>query len=117
MYGNRYLGIAEGVPMEDIGNKYSDDILPSFAWPGGYALAYVDDDGSVLCADCANRTVRQNAAAIEDDWQETDRADVANLYRAHDLPSGQDRIVAAFTTEGDDEENPTTCDDCSRVIG
>jgi len=113
MHGNRYLGIAKGVPMEDINNKHTTDHLPSFAWPGGYALYYIDGDGSVICPDCANKTVAQNAAAIEEDWQETDRADV----HKYNLPTGQDYIAACGTTEGDDEENPTYCDDCSRVIG
>ncbi len=25
-----------------------------YAWPGGYEIAYVLDDGELLCADCAN---------------------------------------------------------------
>lgn len=25
---------------------------PHFAWPGGYAMAYVMDDGEFLCATC-----------------------------------------------------------------
>ncbi len=31
-----------------------DGKLPKYAWPGGYAVAYVADDGEYLCADCAN---------------------------------------------------------------
>lgn len=31
--------------------------FPSFAWPGGYTIEYVTDDGSVLCADCAREAV------------------------------------------------------------
>jgi hypothetical protein len=26
----------------------------SYAWPGGYSLAYLMDDGGTLCADCMN---------------------------------------------------------------
>lgn len=31
-----------------------DGKYPAFAWPGGYTLHYVMDDGESLCADCAN---------------------------------------------------------------
>ena len=33
----------------------SDGKLPAYAWPGGYPIIYVTDDGAVLCPDCANR--------------------------------------------------------------
>ncbi len=28
--------------------------LPAFAWPGGYPIYYLADDGEALCPDCAN---------------------------------------------------------------
>ncbi len=28
--------------------------LPKFAWPGGYPMFYIADDGEALCPDCAN---------------------------------------------------------------
>jgi hypothetical protein len=28
--------------------------VPAHAWPGGYPIVYVADDGDVLCADCVN---------------------------------------------------------------
>jgi hypothetical protein len=34
---------------------WDDDRLESFAWPGGYTIAYYTRDGSTLCADCARR--------------------------------------------------------------
>mgnify|MGYP003575380610 CR=1 FL=1 len=53
--------------------------LPAFAWPGGYPLIYVTNDGGVLCPACANG---ENGAkpTYEDDsphsgWQ-VDAADV-----------------------------------------
>jgi hypothetical protein len=27
----------------------------NIAWPGGYTIAFITDDGAVLCADCAKR--------------------------------------------------------------
>lgn len=31
-----------------------DEKLPAYAWPGGYAIAYLTDDGEYLCAACVN---------------------------------------------------------------
>jgi hypothetical protein len=31
-----------------------DGTLASFAWPGGYPIIYIADDGGVFCPDCAN---------------------------------------------------------------
>ena len=33
----------------------TNDKLPAYAWPGGYAISYFDDDGNTLCAECANK--------------------------------------------------------------
>lgn len=32
--------------------------LPSYAWPGGYPMAYVFEDGDTCCPDCANGDAR-----------------------------------------------------------
>lgn len=45
--------------MTDQGNigqiiRDDDGRLPAYAWPGGYAVAYVVDDGELLCSKCAN---------------------------------------------------------------
>lgn len=31
-----------------------DGSVTRFAWPGGYEMFYVTDDGGVLCAECVN---------------------------------------------------------------
>jgi hypothetical protein len=28
--------------------------LPAFAWPGGYQIIYIADDGATVCPKCAN---------------------------------------------------------------
>lgn len=33
-----------------------DGTYPAYAWPGGYPLIYLMDDGEVLCPHCANDT-------------------------------------------------------------
>lgn len=35
-------------------HRDTDGLLPFFAWPGGYAIVYLTDDGALLCAGCAN---------------------------------------------------------------
>ena len=32
----------------------NDGVLPTYAWPGGYVIAYHANDDGVYCADCAN---------------------------------------------------------------
>ena len=32
----------------------SDGSLPAYAWPGGYPLEYVTEDGLMICPACAN---------------------------------------------------------------
>ena len=34
--------------------REGDDKVPAYAWPGGYAVAYLMDDGEFLCARCVN---------------------------------------------------------------
>ena len=34
--------------------KHEDGTYPTYAWPGGYPIIYVMDDGGVICPDCAN---------------------------------------------------------------
>lgn len=34
-----------------------DGSLPAYAWPGGYPILYLDGDNSVICAECATRSL------------------------------------------------------------
>lgn len=38
--------------VEHLREEYSK--FPPYAWPGGYAIAYLMDDGEFLCAGCMN---------------------------------------------------------------
>jgi len=35
--------------------RLSNNVLPAYAWPGGYPIFYLDGNCSVLCADCATK--------------------------------------------------------------
>lgn len=37
--------------------RLSNGQLPSFAWPGGYPLFYLDGENSILCAKCATASL------------------------------------------------------------
>ncbi len=47
--------------------READGSLPAFAWPGGYAIAYVVDDGELLCA--ADATADGHEGGIPDGWR------------------------------------------------
>jgi hypothetical protein len=55
-------------------HRDEDGTLPSWAWPGGYPLFYLDKGGNVLCPECANREVDQSQAAVACDvnWEDPD---------------------------------------------
>ena len=36
--------------------KTDNGQLPTFAWPGGYPMFYLDGQNSVMCAKCANES-------------------------------------------------------------
>jgi hypothetical protein len=44
-----------------------------YAWPGGYPLYFVCDDGGSICCDCARKELRNIASAINanrnDGWR------------------------------------------------
>ena len=34
--------------------KNDDGTYPAYAWPGGYTIIYIMDDGGIICPSCAN---------------------------------------------------------------
>lgn len=70
-----------------------------FAWPGGYAMGVITDDGGCLCAAC----VAKNLQAIEES-----------------LPEDGWHPAGAYVTDADDDgvdgNPPTMCDHCYRPI-
>lgn len=77
-------------------NKAWDKVLPAYAWPGGYPMAYYPMGdygltGDVLCADCARRELQDDKTARL-------------------IPECQDSY------EGNDSYDHLTCDQCYTVI-
>ncbi len=73
--------------------------LPAYAWPGGYAIAYVCNDGETLCADCVNDDTNPVHDASTDDSPDGWRIDGYMTADYHDIGEGD-----------------WTCAHCSRVI-
>jgi hypothetical protein len=69
--------------------------LPAYAWPGGYAMFYVTENGDTLCAACA--TAELNA------WRVNESDDPPAAY-------------GAFGATDDYPETPEQCDNCYAVI-
>jgi hypothetical protein len=67
----------------------SDGKLPAHAWPGGYVIIYIADDGATICPDCAN----------SGDFRESGPADGFRLdaYTTHD--EGPPEICASCNKE------------------
>jgi hypothetical protein len=42
-----------------IGLPVCREPLPAFAWPGGYPIFYVFNDGGVCCPNCANANITE----------------------------------------------------------
>lgn len=69
--------------------------LPAYAWPGGYAVAYLMDDGEFLCAACMN-----------DDSNPTHDGGAADGWR----------VEAFVTDDWHDSEDAWTCAHCNATI-
>jgi len=81
--------------------RESDGTITKYAWPGGYAVAYITGDGAMLCPDCV-----QN----ETDCIHFDENTPAN---------NQDgwNVVGHMTADWHDiESGDWICDHCNAVI-
>lgn len=78
-----------------LGLPINEEVIPAFAWPGGYQLYYVCRDGGVLCPDCVNKEIDLISSALEDDFDK------------------QWRVIG---TDVNYEDNDLTCDHCNGLI-
>ena len=72
-------------------NINADGSLPAFAWPGGYPLFYVTDQGSILCPTHASDERNYNDELITDvdvNWEDPE------LYCEHG-----ERIESAYAED------------------
>lgn len=82
---------------------------PSYAWPGGYPMFYLDHCDNVLCPACVNRQQNEYVLDILSDlciWA-IDPSDDSTYFDVRDLP------VAADVNYEDDN---LYCDDCGKRI-
>lgn len=52
--------------------NYKTKDLPLYAWPGGYPLYYIDNDGWILCPQCARKNDEYSAelAGADVNWED-----------------------------------------------
>lgn len=77
--------------------RLEDGTLPAFAWPGGYPMFYVVDDGEALCPRCANLS-EAHEAGEPDGWR-LEGYDVN--YEDHEMPCAHcgELIEAAYEAD------------------
>lgn len=47
----------------------ANEMWPGHAWPGGYTIAYLADDGELICRDCMNREPSIHFDGNADGWR------------------------------------------------
>lgn len=68
--------------------------FPTYAWPGGYAIAYVMADGEFLCAKCMNTETEVHFAPDDNDqWR------VAGYQSADCHDAGEDAWICAHCND------------------
>jgi hypothetical protein len=72
-----YLTLFGGMRMLNKEMQYLADQnggkLPTLAWPGLYPMFYVDNEGEVLCPDCANKDGYADTITGQDcNWEDPD---------------------------------------------
>ena len=72
--------------------------FPAYAWPGGYAIAYVADDGETICAKCVNNEDTIHFDGDADGW----RIDGYQSADWHD--TGEDAWICAHCSDVIDPE-------------
>jgi uncharacterized Zn finger protein (UPF0148 family) len=51
----------------------NDGQLPTYAWPGGYPLFYLGEDGDVFCPACANQIdANPEIVHVDINWEDPD---------------------------------------------
>lgn len=75
--------------------RTNDGNLPAYAWPGGYAIAYVVDDSELLCSECVNdETNPVHVGGNADGW----------------------RVEGFMTADLHESGEDWTCAHCNKVI-
>lgn len=73
--------------------------LVDYAWPGGYPVYYITDDGGTLCPDCARMAEREGLTGTPGDGWDIVAADVN--WEDPDLACDHcyERIESAYTED------------------
>lgn len=95
------------LPPDELSNGRRE--YPTYAWPGGYPIYYVDANNCVLCPDCVNKQRKEYVLDILSDlcnWA-IDPEDDGTYFDTRDLPIAADINY---------EDNSLYCEGCSERI-
>lgn len=85
--------------------QITEQARQGFAWPGGYELFFVTEDGGILCHKCVRAEIERIAEAIcedsDDGWRVTGSDNAGNLEEPLHCDNCADWIVPS--TMDDDE--------------
>ena len=75
----------------------ANEPLPTFAWPGGYPIVYLAEDGAGFCADCANQADAEPEITAADVFYEGPSTfcdgcgrEIESAYGDPDAPEGEE---------------------------
>lgn len=78
-------------------------VAESFAWPGGYPVGYLVDDGEFLCAPCVNEPSNPvHIGGDADGWRLEGRAVLEGSAADYDGPVYCAHCWAALVADDDD---------------
>ena len=75
-------------------------IRQPYAWPGGYEIVFITEDGGILCHECARNNWREICDSVTHDNNDG--------WKVVDIAVENNTIVL------DDEESPVYCDHCNK---
>jgi hypothetical protein len=92
--------------MTRLTNKaLKDAIRTKYAWPGGYEIFGICDDGGILCCDCMRAEYKQIAWSrkhgVSDGWKVIG-VDAACNYDSHTACDHCNKVIV----EGEEEQQP-----------
>ena len=88
--------------------RLEDGKLPSYAWPGGYPIYYLDGSNCILCPDCAN--------SIESQYRLDLLSDFCNwIIYLDDMLFSDEKDLPRYVAVNY-EDDALYCDACNKQI-
>lgn len=89
-------------------NKVKNAIRKKYAWPGGYALFGICDDGGILCVDCMKKEFNKILWSIKNDC--------GDGWKVDEIECTQNLESEEFIKENEENYSLDHCSHCSAVL-